>query len=558
MSNLSDEQIDKIIKQSFKQDINISEKANAVFRNFDPQKAREQQLREQQIKEQKFREQQLRIQQMKVEQERAQAQAKQETNKTNQKVIEGLFYKRLNKFLSVAAVTLTVVLVGGTALYFNKDKLTNNTNNGQNTTTIIEARYLIKNEQLQYSKEQVVKEIENKFIKAYLVGSSDVGVEFYSTYWDEIGKKNTVVSSQIYKIDGITGPIEDIFLGSTGNSGLPYLFILLKDGTAMYVDLHGYSGYTSSLYYYASPIEGLTDIVGFEEKTRNYSYSTDEYIYVNAIRSDGKRKEIELDEVNSWYDTSTKTFDKYNEKYIKAHNGGEIPDDRKGDFTVDNIHYWGVDRDSRYVYCLKGEFANQSLYRVERSTGSETLLASGIGGMARDNPDGRISFYVNSNGNYVIYELDDNIIFRNNANNSIITEVTKTEKEETKGTENNYTEEKVKYKRENINTNTYDEAYLEVSAEEDENGRIEFTISAVHGSDKDHVNIGELTGIAEVTSSLTYLCERVETGNEYALMINFYEDEKGKYAIVKEVITNDVNPYAGEGVTFAGRYNLVK
>ena len=91
MNNVNDEQIDKIIKEKFKQDNTISDKASSVFANFKPP----------------------------VENKTT---IKQETMQANQNVINALFYKRLNKFLSVAAVSLTVVLVGGTTLYFNKNK----------------------------------------------------------------------------------------------------------------------------------------------------------------------------------------------------------------------------------------------------------------------------------------------------------------------------------------------------------------------------------------------------------------------------------------------------
>ena len=42
-------------------------------------------------------------------------------NNAGHKIIEVNFYKKLNRILSVAAVSLTVVIVGGTAIYFNKN-----------------------------------------------------------------------------------------------------------------------------------------------------------------------------------------------------------------------------------------------------------------------------------------------------------------------------------------------------------------------------------------------------------------------------------------------------
>lgn len=396
MNNLTDEQIDKIIKESFKQDIQISDKANAVFENFKPEKVKEK------------------------------SNIKEEIRKANKNVIDGLFYKRLNKILSVAAVSLSVVLVGGTALYFNKDKIQNNTSNTQNSTTIVtEKNYLIKNEPLQFSNEQVVKEVENHYVKAYLVGNSDVGVEFLHDYWDELNRESIKISSDIYKIDGIEGNIKDIFVGNAVNSVIPYIFILMDDGTAMYVDLHGYYGYTAALYYYAVPLEGLTDIVGFEEMTRNFSYSKTEYTYVNAIRSDGKRKEIEIGEVNNWDDTSTKTFDRLNEKYVQVHNGGAISDDGSVSFMVDGKSYMVGGIDSRYLYYKDNteNWLSSKLYRVDRNTGSKELIAVGVNATVMYDEQKRICFYVVEE-DYEIYQLDNNIVYKHH-DESEINEVTK-------------------------------------------------------------------------------------------------------------------------------------
>ena len=542
MNNLNEEQMDRIIKEKFKQDTTISDKANSVFANFKPEVTNK-------------------------------TSVKQETIQASKNAINMLFYKRLNRVLSVAAVSLTVVLVGGTALYFNKDKIQSNSNNqiSQNETVTYTKTYAIKNEPLNYSNEQLVKEVENHYVKAYLVGNTDIGVEFLYDYWDELNRESVKVSSAIYKIDGIKGNIKDIFVGNAENSVIPYLFVLMEDGTAMYVDLHGYYNVVSDLYYYAVPLEGLTDIVGFEEKSRNFSYSNTEYTYVNAIRSDGKRKEVELGKVNDWNDTSTTVFDKYNEKYISTHNGTGIPDDNKGDFEVDGIHYWSVDVDNRYVYYMKGEFAHNTLYRVERSNGKETAIAYGISAMARNNSDGRISFYVNSDGNYVIYELDNNIVYRH-SDESIINEVTKTEEPETKQdpeakeekseTKNNTipqknNEEDVnvlgEYVRENKN-NPYDYSSIKITAQDDMT--ITFEINAIYWENNNLVYNGKLSGVADkTTDSNRYYCEKqTEDGNEYVIFFTFDKNNNYKTITVKESYTKDTHPFAGKGVTFAGTY----
>ena len=92
MNRLNDEQMDRIIKEEMKKDTFISEKANSIFSNFNPQ------LEEKAVKN-------------------------EDIERDNKNVINAVFYKRLNKILSVAAVSLTVVLVGGTTLYFKEIKI---------------------------------------------------------------------------------------------------------------------------------------------------------------------------------------------------------------------------------------------------------------------------------------------------------------------------------------------------------------------------------------------------------------------------------------------------
>lgn len=533
MNNLTDEQIDKILKDSFKQDIQISDKANAVFENFKPETIKEPTKDESNIKE--------------------------EIKQTRKNVIDGLFYKRLNKFLSVAAVSLSVVIVGGTALYFNQDKMQGKQENQGNNTTIVQPtqRFVIKNEPLQYSNEQVVKEIENKFVTVYMVGNKDIGVQLKSKYWDEVLKMEVETSSEVYKVDGIEKNIKDVFIGCPEDSAIPCVFLVMEDNTGMYIDLYGY--YNNVLHFEAFELEWLDNLVGFEEKTKYYSYSkTEYYTYVEAIRSDGFRKEISVLMVNNWDGREVDTYDKRNEKYIKMHNGDAVPDDGKGDFEVDGIHYNGVDMDNRYVYCMKGEFMYQDLYRIERSTGKETCIASGIGGMARNNPDGRISYYVNDD-NYTIYELDDNIIYRHK-DESIITEVTKVQEEKTESkneqsedVEDYYKIDAVgKYVQENISDSVYYKSTIEVTEQDD--NMIKFEIDAAHGTDEEHVNIGSLAGTAEKQGINRYVYEKNEDGNECKIVFQFDAHRQFQFVYITESYSQNINPYAGAGVFFAGEY----
>ena len=394
MNDFEEAKIDKIIKSRIKKDNYISNQANSVFENFKNSEIRNKKDKAESIKQNAVK-------------------------TTKNKVVQLSFYQKLNRVLSVAAVSLTVVLIGGTALYFNRNGKT-----GENVSTELityKQNYLVKNEILQFSNEQVVKESENGFVKAYLIGKRDVGINLTTVYWNEFDGEFR--STECYKVDNVNKNVSDILVGSTDGTGLPYVFLLMEDGTVEYVDLNCINNNT--FYFVATPVEGLNDVVSLELKTKKFSYSNTDYEYVNAVRSDGLRKEIEIGVINDWNDNVIENFDKLNQKYIKVHNGESIPDDGKGDFEVDGVHYWTADIDNRYVYYLK----EYSLYKVERSTGKETCIATGIGGMARNNTDGRISFYVHDENNFNIYELDDNIIFRH-IDESVISEVTKEEKEQ--------------------------------------------------------------------------------------------------------------------------------
>ena len=407
MNNFEDERIDKIIKSKMQKDNYISDQANSVFDNFKHSEIRNKENKTENIK--------------------------QNTVKTGKnKVVQLSFYQKMNRVLSVAAVSLTVVLVGGTALYLNRDGQ-NNQDGSANQSIVYNQKYLIKNEPMLIENQQVVKESENGFVKAYLVGKRDVGINLTSTYWNEFDGE--FKSTDCYKIDNITKNVSDILVGEIGGHGLPYLFLLMEDGTIEYVDLK--CMYNNTFYFVSTKLEGLNNVAGLEQKSRKFSYSNNDYEYVNAIRKDGFRKEIEIGVINDWNDDVIENFDSLNQKYINAHNKSVIPDDGKGDFEVDGKHYYTADIDNRFIYYLKGPFMGNNLYRVERSTGKEICMAEGIGGMARNNSDGRISFYVNEDY-YIIYEFDDNIIFRHR-DESIISRATESNKQGV--TENNKEQE---------------------------------------------------------------------------------------------------------------------
>lgn len=376
MNDFEEARIDDIIKSKLKNDKYISNQANSVFENFKSTELRNKEKKNETIKQDTI-------------------------NKARNKVVQLSFYQKLNRVLSVAAVSLTVVLVGGTVLYFNK--IGQNNEPGSNTQNIVyNQKYLIKNEPMKISNEQVIKESENGYIKAYLVGKQDVGINLTTTYWNEFDGE--FKSTDCYKVDGIDKNVSDILVGEIGGYGLPYLFLLMEDGTIEYVDLQCMNNNT--FYFITTKLEGLNNVVGLEQKSRKFSYSDTDYKYVNAIRSDGLRKEIEIGVLNNWNDDIIEHFENLNNKYIDVHGNAAVPDDGKGDYTVDNITYLQVNGEDKYAYFMR----DNKIYRVERSNAKEECLAEGVEGYVRDNSDGKISVLLQEN--YIIYENDKNIIYK--------------------------------------------------------------------------------------------------------------------------------------------------
>lgn len=376
MNDFEEARIDDIIKSKLKNDKYISNQANSVFENFKSSELRNKEKKTETIKQDTI-------------------------NKAKNKVVQLSFYQKLNRVLSVAAVSLTVVLVGGTVLYFNK--IGQNNESGLSTQNIVYTqKYLVKNEPMKISNEQVIKESENGYIKAYLVGKQDVGINLTTTYWNEFDGE--FKSTDCYKVDGIDKNVSDILVGEIGGYGLPYLFLLMEDGTIEYVDLQCMNNNT--FYFITTKLEGLNNVVGLEQKSRKFSYSDTDYKYVNAIRSDGLRKEIEIGVLNNWNDDIIEHFENLNNKYIDVHGNTAVPDDGKGDYTVDNITYLQVNGEDKYAYFKR----DNKFYRVERSNAKEECLAVGVGGYVRDNSDGKISVLLQEN--YIIYENDKNIIYK--------------------------------------------------------------------------------------------------------------------------------------------------
>ena len=334
MNNLSDEEIDKIIKEKFQKDEVIPDKVNAIFNNFNPHAINKENNKEnnnekngnkvmyivgqEESKQQNNYENEIKNKNKFQSQNIITNNGNNQSNATsniNNKLFSISFYKNLNKYLSVAAVSLTVVLVGGTTLYFNKNNNGSKSSNNTNPNTMVIQNYIIKNEELQFEKEQVLRESENEYVKVSLIGKREVAIQLKQSYIDYYNLKN-VSEDKKYKVNNINNDIKDVFVGYTGNEKTPMVLLLMEDNTAEFVkvfnnDIAGYE------YEFVSngPVNGLYNIIGFMQGSRKFEKIDEYYYYISAIRKDGVSKAIEFYDYNDWDDQVDDVYERLNRLY---------------------------------------------------------------------------------------------------------------------------------------------------------------------------------------------------------------------------------------------------
>ena len=398
---------DEFIKRKFKEDTVISDRANNVFKNF------EKQIYDESIKNNPINNvsnlnntinTDFHTNMNKVQKNNIENMSNNYNNKDN--VSDFMFYKKLNKILSVAAVFLCAIVIGaGTFLYNRKPNI--------ESINITTKSVTVKNEELKFENEQVLKESENEYVKASLIGKKDVAIQLKDKFIKSYGVN--LSSNKQYKVNNITKNVSDIFVGSIISEDRPYVMLVMEDGTAESIQIldDNFSISNNYEFYFCSQgkISGLSDVAGFEQKTRNFSYSNSKYYYINAIRKDGKRKEVELGYYNDWDDETKILFNSLNEANISRHQ--EEENTKK--YGKDYYKYTESDYEYNNITVLnqKNGFAyykdNDNFYRINKSTGEETLLASGVSGTVRDNSDGRITVLLKQS--YKIYETDNEIIY---------------------------------------------------------------------------------------------------------------------------------------------------
>ena len=330
--------------------------------------------------------------------------------------LDSLFYKRMNRILSVAAVSLCAIVVGTGTMLYNRKPQTENIN-------IITKSISVRNEELRLSNEQIVKENENNLIKAMLTGDNEVAIQlkqdFISLY-----NLNLPVEKQ-YKVNNINKNVKDLFVGNIISDKLPYVMLLMEDDTIEYVKIIDENANIKEKYefnfYSQGRVLGLYDVVGFEQQKRQFSYSNDYYYYINAVRIDGKRKEIELENYNNWEDNETKIFDKLNQKYIDAYELNKSKTDDQGNEDNSRNNREGKEeykekykdkklftlpKDSSCAYYIE----NESLYKIDIATNTEKCMVMGVVGYELNNIDGKMTVILYKD--FSIIEYDSNCLYK--------------------------------------------------------------------------------------------------------------------------------------------------
>lgn len=331
---------DDFIKKKFQDDNVIPDKVNRVFEDFKKNicnVSNEETVKtaaifnEETIKTVKLSNEEIIKNEVKATKNNQSNQAKNIQQTAN--VVSFFSYKNINKFLSVAAVFLCVVLVGMGTLVKNRPT------NIENINIVTTKTAIIKNEELKFSNEEILKISENKLIKASLLGNKKVAIQLKE---DFIKLYNLNLSPEKqYQVTNISKNVKNIFVGCMVSEEYPYVLLIMEDGTAECVQILNGINIPSNKYefnfYSQGKIQGLYNVVAFSQGSKFYYNSNEKYYYINAIRDDGKKKIIELGYFNDWDDTVDDVYNMLNENYIKKFNNSkkEEIDNNKSENKVD-------------------------------------------------------------------------------------------------------------------------------------------------------------------------------------------------------------------------------
>ena len=105
-----------------------------------------------------------------------------------------------------------------------------------------------------------------------------------------------------------------------------------------------------------------------------------------------------------------------------------------------------------------------------------------------------------------------------------------------------------KYTNKSENENSYHYASIEITNQNETT--FNFKIEALHGMDIDHVNIGNVSGTAIKIDNNTYEFEEEIDGQTSKITFKFNNNK----VTITENYPDNINPYAGHNVYFAGNY----
>ena len=105
-----------------------------------------------------------------------------------------------------------------------------------------------------------------------------------------------------------------------------------------------------------------------------------------------------------------------------------------------------------------------------------------------------------------------------------------------------------KYTNKAENENSYHDASIEITNQTET--IFNFKIEAIHGMDIDHVNIGNVSGTANKIDNNTYEFKEEIDGQISKITFKFNDNK----LTITENYPDNINPYAGHNVYFAGDY----
>ena len=364
---MSDEEKDLFIKKKLQQDKTISSKANDIFKNFENQYLTSDENKSIETDDKNNRD--------------------SKKSNSNDNVVElktHSFFRTIRNFTAVAASFVVAISVGAGVAIYSNGNVNKNSESDYSTVNIDKSTTAsdytvaeVKNEEVKVEENVEKKVHENNLIKAVLTNDGNVAIQLKKDFLEY--HKLKADTTKMYKVSRINGNVKDVFVCSMVSKEFPYVLLLMEDNTVEVVQIlnekttatGGTKGYEFE-FYDQGKIEGLKNIESFEEKTEPWVDSQKEFYYVNAIKKDGTRKQIDNLERVNMNDVST------NRVTFKSQDGEKT-------YSIyadesDYIQAFGWAGASNNVYYIN----DNCLYHKSLVDGSEIKLATGVDSIDTD------------------------------------------------------------------------------------------------------------------------------------------------------------------------------